>query len=97
MNQRMEILEDEYVIPMDNNIREGVNQMSNLGHGVWEDGREEGRVEGRAEGRAEVYSEFVLKMFSKGYTIEEISEIAEKTEEEIRDIINSQEAKLATV
>lgn len=93
MNQRQEILENEYVIPMDNDIRKEVNQMSNLGHGVWEDGYEEGR----AEGYAEVYSEFVLKMYSRGYTIEAISDVTEKTVEEIRDIINSQEAKLATV
>ena len=89
MNQRMVILEDEYVIPMDNDIRKGVSQMSNLGHGVWEDGRE--------EGRAEVYSEFILKMHNKGYTIEEISDVTEKKEEEIQDIINRQETKLATV
>ena len=74
---------------MDNDIRKGVSQMSNLGHGVWEDGRE--------EGRAEVYSEFILKMHNKGYTIEEISDVTEKKEEEIQDIINRQETKLATV
>jgi hypothetical protein len=61
----------------------------------WEEGREEGRKVGREEGREEGMAlgeaGIILKMHRKGYTIEQIAEIAEKNREEIEKVIIGKE------
>ena len=49
--EKINILENDYQIPMNEEIREEVKQMCNLSQGIKEMGREEGRAEGRAEER----------------------------------------------
>ena len=59
--QRLNIIKEEYDIPIEQNIEQEVDVMCNLSQGIKEagiaegreEGREEGRVEGRSEGRAE--------------------------------------------
>ena len=46
-------------------------------------GRKEGRTEGRAEGKALI----MRKMYEKGYMIKEIAQIADESEETIKDIL----------
>lgn len=45
--------------------------------------REEGRKEGREEGR----EEFIINMYRKNYTLEQISDVTSKAPEEIKTII----------
>ena len=59
--QRLNIIKEEYDIPIEQTIEQEVDVMCNLSQGIKEagiaegreEGREEGRVEGRSEGRAE--------------------------------------------
>ena len=55
--QRLNIIKEEYDIPIEQNIEQEVDVMCNLSQGIKEagiaEGREEGREEGRSEGRAE--------------------------------------------
>ena len=46
-------------------------------------GRKEGSTEGRAEGKALI----MRKMYEKGYMIKEIAQIADESEETIKDIL----------
>jgi predicted transposase/invertase (TIGR01784 family) len=52
---------------------------------AWEDGREQGREEGREEDRKQI----ILKMYYKGYTLEQIADITDKQVEEVRTIIEN--------
>jgi hypothetical protein len=64
---------------------------------AWEDGREQGREEGREqgreqgreEGREEDRKQIILKMYYKGYTLEQIADITDKQVEEVRTIIEN--------
>ncbi len=55
--ERLNIIKEEYDIPIEQTIEQEVDIMCNLSQGIKEagiaEGREEGRVEGRSEGRAE--------------------------------------------
>ena len=54
-----------------------------------EQGIEQGRQEGIEQGREEEKEEMIRKLYEKGLPIKEISEIVNKTEEEIENILNS--------
>ena len=62
--------------------------MCNLSQGIREAGWKAGLSEGRAEGFTEIFS----NMYKKGYTLEQIADIADKTEDEIKAIILSQKS-----
>ena len=59
--ERLNIIKEEYDIPIEQTIEQEVDVMCNLSQGIKEagiaEGREEGRVEGREEGRVEGRSE----------------------------------------
>lgn len=90
-NQKFDILEKEYNIPVDTELREDVSVMCNLSLGIEE--RAEARGEARGEARAEKRNneKVVMNMYKKGYTTEQIAEIVELDEEEIEDIIKNKE------
>ena len=51
--ERLNIIKEEYDIPIEQTIEQEVDVMCNLSQGIKEAGIAEGRVEGRSEGRAE--------------------------------------------
>ena len=54
-------------------------------------GRAEGKAEGRAEGRAEGEAKAIFAMYKKGYPVEQIADIMDKTVEETVLIIEKME------
>ena len=79
-NQKFDILEKEYNIPTNTELREDVSVMCNLSLGIEE----------RAEASENKKSEkVVMNMYKKGYTTEQIMDIVELGEEEIKDIIKA--------
>ena len=52
-DEKKQILQEEYKIPMTQTLDKEVSSMSNLGHAVFLKGVEQGRSEGHAEGHAE--------------------------------------------
>ena len=50
-------------------------------------GKEEGRREGRLEGKSEERADIILKMHKKGYSLEQIMDVTEMSEAEIKAII----------
>ena len=98
----MNIIENEYEINIENNLRRDVSDMCNLSQGLVEEGREEGIVEGRAEGIvegraegiAEGRAEIIIKMYNKGFTVEEIAETIDKDVEEVKEIIEAKTLSL---
>ena len=60
--------------------------MCNLSQGLVE--------EGIAEGKAEERAEIIIKMYNKGFTVEEIAETIDKDVEEVKEIIESKTLSL---
>ena len=87
VKQKLSIMENEYNISVDDKIREDVSAMCNLSQGILERGEAIGRVKGEAKGKAIGEAKFIFKMYEKGYTIEQIADVAEKSADEIRAVI----------
>ncbi len=87
IEEKLDILETEYGIPMEDEEKEEVDVMSNLGEGI----REKAEARGEAKGEAKV----ILSMYRKGYTLEQIADVAEKSVEEVRGIVEKREPALA--
>ena len=71
--------------------KKAVEEMGKLSQGIREKGRQEGRQEGWRDGEANI----IIKMHKNGYSIEEIAGAVDKTEEEIRRIVEGRNAVLA--
>ncbi|MCM1102876.1 MAG: hypothetical protein NC409_02120 [Clostridium sp.] len=83
VDEKLRILETEYRIPTDDRMREDVDEMCNLGRGVLEEGLQKGEAK------------MILRMYQKGYTLEQIADVAEKSMEQIMAIIEKEEPVLA--
>lgn len=89
--EKLEILEQEYNIPVNNEFREEVVTMCNLSDGIEE------RAAARAtkKATAETRKSIILNMHNKGYTLEQIAEVTDVSEETIEDIVRENEPVLA--
>ena len=90
--QKLKLMKQEYDIPVDRRgIRDEVKIMCNLSEGVEEmgyaKGEAAGKVIGRSEGRSEERTDIILKMYKKGYSLEQIMDVTEMSEAEIKAII----------
>ena len=82
-NEKLNIIGNEYAIPMEKDFREDVSIMCNLSQKIKETGIEMGK------------REMIMKMYNKGYTAAQIADVAEMDEKKIKDIIKN--AELLTV
>ena len=94
--QKLKLMKQEYDIPVDRHgIRDGVKIMCNLSEGVEEMGYAKGEAagiaigeaRGKAVGRSEERAGIILKMHKKGYSLEQIMDVTEMSEAEIKAII----------
>ena len=98
--QKLKLMKQEYDIPVDRRgIRDEVKIMCNLSEGVEEMGyakgeaagiaigEARGKAVGRSEGRSEERAGIILKMHKKGYSLEQIMDVTEMSEAEIKVII----------
>ncbi len=82
-NEKLNIIEKEYNIPLEENIRRDVSVMCNLSQGIVDDTK------------VEVITNIVLNMYEKGYTFEQIADVTEKSIAEVEAIIKKKESVLA--
>ena len=82
VDEKINIIKNEYEINIENNLRRDVSDMCNLSQGLVE--------EGRAEGEAGI----IIKMYNKGFTVEEIAETIDKDVEEVKEIIEAKTLSL---
>ena len=91
VEEKLCILETEYEIPMEEEEKEEVRVMCNLGEGIREKAEARGEARGKAigevQGEAKRERKFILNMYGKGYTLEQIADVAEKSVEEVRGIV----------
>ena len=91
VDENLDIIGNEYDIPLEENFRKDMSTMCNLSQGVKEEGIAIGRREGLEEGRREGYAEgeagLIMTMYKNGLLPEQIASATDKTVEEIKTII----------
>ena len=85
--EKLDIIEHEYNIPISQEFREDVRIMCNLGTGI-----EERATEKATEQTSE---KFILNMYKKGYTLDQIADVAETGVDEVEAIIKKKEPAMA--
>lgn len=90
-DEKFNVIENEYGIPVDMDIRRDVDIMCNLSQGIMEKGKaiglERGEAIGLEKGRKESENKFIISMHNRGYPLEEIAGIMDKEINEIKTII----------
>ena len=81
--EKLDIIEHEYNIPISNELREDVRIMCNLSTGI-----EEKATEKTSE-------KFILNMYKKGYTLDQIADVAETGVDEVKAIIKKKKPAMA--
>ena len=103
VNEKINIIGNEYDIPVENNLREDVNVMCNLSQGIKEDGIAIGEARGIAIGEARgiaigeaqgekrgiatAETKIVLNMHNNGLTPEQIATFTDKSIGDVKAII----------
>ena len=77
-NEKLNIIEKEYDIPLEEDFRKDVSVMCNLSQGIVDDTK------------TEVIAGVVMNMYKKGYTLEQIADVTEKSISEIEKIIKEE-------
>lgn len=75
IDEKLQIIGNEYDIPMEENFRKDVSTMCNLSQGIKEEGIEIG------------HAEIIAKLYKNGFSAEQIASATDKTIEEIKAII----------
>ena len=74
--EKLDIIKHEYNIPISSEFREDVSVMCNLSQGIVDDTK----------------AEIIMNMYRKGYTLEQIADVTEKSISEIEEIIKKEPA-----
>ena len=85
--EKLDIIEHEYNIPISQEFREDVRIMCNLSTGI-----EERATERATEKTSE---KFILNMYKKGYTLDQIADVDETGVDEVEAIIKKKEPAMA--
>lgn len=81
IDDKLGIIETEYNISVDDKMRKDVAVMCNLSQGIWEEGEARGQAIGEAR--------MIIRMNDNGYTLEQIADVAQKSVEEVKAIIEN--------
>ena len=85
-NEKLDIIEKEYKIPLSNDFRKEVDNMCNLSQGIVD------RV--TAEVTAKNLIDFIMNMYNNKFSLEQISLATKKSVDEVKRIIEEHEAVL---
>ena len=85
--EKIEILEREYQIPMDEKLEKELEIMCNLGQGVLERGLKRGIEQGIEQGIELGKIQFIISMHDEGYAIDKIAKVAKMNQTSVKKII----------
>ncbi|MDD6056740.1 MAG: hypothetical protein PUB98_00545 [Clostridiales bacterium] len=87
IDEKLNIIGNEYDIPIEDNIRKDVSVMCNLSQGIEE--------KGIAIGEAKAEARIIMRMYKNGFTAEQIAAATDKNIEDVKVIINGEQPVLA--
>ena len=90
VDEKFDIIGNEFDIPLESDIRKDVNDMCNLSQGIKEQAYVEGTENGIAIGKQEGIAETIIKMYRKGYDPAQISDLLDMELDEIQEIIENE-------
>ena len=86
VDEKFDIIGNEFDIPLESDIRKDVNDMCNLSQEIKEQAYAEGAENGIAKGVAKT----IIKMYRKGCGAEQISDLLDMEVEQLREIIENE-------
>ena len=86
VDEKFDIIGNEFDIPLESDIRKDVNDMCNLSQEIKEQAYAEGAENGIAKGVAKT----IIKMYRKGCGAEQISDLLDMELDEIQEIIENE-------
>ena len=89
--ERFERLTDNFQVTVDNDLKEDVRTMCNLGQGLLEKGEALGEARGEALGEARGEKkkeiEHIISFYMDGDSVERLAKVMKKSETEIRQVL----------
>lgn len=92
MEQKLAIIDREYDIPLEHNLRKEVDPMCSLSQGIKEEGIAIGEARGESRGIAMGETKIILTMYRNGLSAEQISAATDKSIEDITSIIEQKDS-----
>ncbi len=89
IDEKLNIIGNEYDIPIEENFRKDVSVMCNLSQGIKEKAFEGGYLMGQEEGRESGYAEAVCLMYESGLSIEQIAGIIKMSTDKVEELVNT--------
>jgi len=89
-DEKISIIESEYNIEAKNELRKDVRKVSGLGESLVESAAEEAWEQGLELGGKQREIKFIISMNEKGYTIEQIADVTEKSREEVEAVLEKE-------
>ena len=97
-HEKLEIIEHEYNIPINTEIREEVRTMCNLSDGIEERaerrGELRGELRGERRGTEKAREEVILSMYEKKYTLNQIADVMKMNVGAVKAVIDEKELAL---
>ena len=89
-DEKISIIESEYSIESESELRKDVRKVSGLGESLVESAAEEAWEQGLELGEKQREIKFIISMNEKGYTIEQIADVTEKSREEVEAVLEKE-------
>ena len=89
VDEKLDIIGNEFQIPLESDIRKDVSEMCNLSQGIEDRAFERGTANGISIGKKEWLAEVVLKLIKKGVSIEQVSDMLDMDIKDVQDIIEN--------
>ena len=84
VEEKLDIIEKEYDIPIEEDIRKEVEEMCNLSQGIKEKVFKGGYTEGKQNG----YAEAICLMYESGLSMEQIAGIIKMSVDKVKELVN---------
>ncbi|MCI8359701.1 MAG: hypothetical protein HFI51_16415, partial [Lachnospiraceae bacterium] len=88
---KLNIIGEEYDIPIEESFRKDVSVMCNLSQGIEDKGIAIGEARGKAMGEAAAEARIIITMHNNGFTAEQIAAAINKDKEEVKAVIEGKE------
>lgn len=87
VDEKLDIIGNEFQIPLESDIRKDVSEMCNLSQGIEDRAFERGTANGISIGKKEGVAEVVLKLIKKGVSIEQVSDMLDMDIKDVQMIV----------